>query len=135
LYPFDMEAEKFLLSTEDFCADASVTEGEALSASALARGWKVYRLDARRMTDKKALLDHLAAELAFPAYFGGNWDAVMDCLTDFDGKSLVLVADCALLEKSDPALLADFRDVMDSAGRSLHEFRKGAAGLKTIFLR
>ncbi len=130
-----MEAEKFLLSSEEFCAVVSPAEGEAFSTAALARGWKVYRLDGRKMSDKKALLDHLAAELAFPAYFGGNWDAAMDCLTDLEVNSLVLVADCALIEQSSPALLADFRDVMDSAARSLHEFRNGAAELKTIFLR
>jgi len=130
-----MEAEKFLLSSEEFCVVASPAEGEACSAAALSRGWKLYRLDGRKMSDKKALLDHLAAELAFPAYFGGNWDAVMDCLTDFEGNSLVIVANSDLLEKSSPALLADFRDVMDSAARSLHEFRNGAAELKTVFVR
>jgi RNAse (barnase) inhibitor barstar len=31
---------------------------------------------------KRRLLSVLARELAFPAYFGANWDALADCLTD-----------------------------------------------------
>jgi RNAse (barnase) inhibitor barstar len=31
---------------------------------------------------KRALLDTLAAVLGFPDHFGGNWDALYDCLTD-----------------------------------------------------
>ncbi|QDU81619.1 Barstar (barnase inhibitor) [Polystyrenella longa] len=29
-----------------------------------------------------AFLDHLAEVLEFPSYFGRNWDALSDCLTD-----------------------------------------------------
>lgn len=32
--------------------------------------------------DKKALLAAIAAALSFPDWFGGNWDALEDCLTD-----------------------------------------------------
>ena len=31
---------------------------------------------------KRELLTALAKQLAFPAYFGGNWDALSDCLRD-----------------------------------------------------
>lgn len=43
---------------------------------------------------KNALLDALATELAFPTYFGHNWDALFDCLRDLgwiDAKNIVLV--------------------------------------------
>lgn len=33
---------------------------------------------------KRALLDALAGILDFPPHFGGNWDALYDCLTDLD---------------------------------------------------
>ncbi|MEO8040770.1 MAG: barstar family protein, partial [Betaproteobacteria bacterium] len=33
---------------------------------------------------KRALLDALAGALEFPPHFGGNWDALYDCLTDLD---------------------------------------------------
>ena len=34
------------------------------------------------MHTKRRLLSVLARELAFPPYFGANWDALADCLTD-----------------------------------------------------
>lgn len=37
----------------------------------------------RTIDSKSALLEALATLLAFPAYFGFNWDALFDCLRDF----------------------------------------------------
>jgi hypothetical protein len=34
------------------------------------------------VADKDALLRQFAASLGFPDWFGGNWDALEDCLTD-----------------------------------------------------
>ncbi|KAG0172355.1 hypothetical protein DFQ28_009855, partial [Apophysomyces sp. BC1034] len=34
-------------------------------------------------TTKDKILDIIARSLNFPAYFGKNWDALYDCLTDF----------------------------------------------------
>jgi hypothetical protein len=39
-------------------------------------------LDGDAITDKPSLLRACADVLAFPAYFGHNWDALADCLTD-----------------------------------------------------
>lgn len=39
-------------------------------------------LDGDAITDKSSLLRACADALAFPAYFGHNWDALADCLTD-----------------------------------------------------
>lgn len=46
-------------------------------------------------TDKESLLRRLAPALGFPAWFGGNWDALEDCLCDLawragDGHVFVL---------------------------------------------
>lgn len=35
-------------------------------------------------TTSDELLRYLSQELSFPAYFGGNWDALFDCLCDFN---------------------------------------------------
>lgn len=40
---------------------------------------------------KDALLKAIARELAFPAWFGDNWDALEDCLTDLEGDGHVLL--------------------------------------------
>lgn len=48
--------------------------------------------------DKEALLRNIATALGFPAWFGGNWDALEDCLSDLswrDAAGHVLVFDGA----------------------------------------
>ena len=40
------------------------------------------RLEIVPFATKPALLKNIAAALAFPYWFGQNWDAVEDCLTD-----------------------------------------------------
>jgi RNAse (barnase) inhibitor barstar len=45
-------------------------------------GFDVARVDLASATDKDALLSRFASALAFPQWFGGNWDALEDCLTD-----------------------------------------------------
>jgi len=36
------------------------------------------------ITDREQLFEAFAAQLDFPDYFGRNWDALYDCLTDLD---------------------------------------------------
>lgn len=40
------------------------------------------RIDLAGCTDKATLLARFAAALQFPDWFGHNWDALSDCLTD-----------------------------------------------------
>jgi hypothetical protein len=53
------------------------------------------RIDLTGVQGKEALLAKLALDLGFPAWFGGNWDALEDCLADLswragDGHVLVV---------------------------------------------
>lgn len=50
----------------------------AASASSLA----VRRIDLEGVCDKEALFDCLSSALSFPEWFGRNWDALADCLSD-----------------------------------------------------
>ena len=43
------------------------------------------------------VLHAIAHALAFPAHFGDNWDALVDCLRDIDDRALVLVVHHATL--------------------------------------
>ena len=43
-------------------------------------------VDLRDVEDKQALLERLAQALAFPEWFGGNWDALEDCLCDLSWR-------------------------------------------------
>ncbi|MBV9023193.1 MAG: barstar family protein [Streptomycetaceae bacterium] len=44
----------------------------------------VVTLELHGVTDKAAFMDRCARSLHFPEWFGRNWDALFDCLTDPD---------------------------------------------------
>src|SRR5258706_2541446 len=56
---------------------------EATQGSAL----RVARIDLAGATGKDALMLRVSRALAFPQWFGGNWDALEDCLTDLSWTS------------------------------------------------
>ena len=45
-------------------------------------GWRCFALDGAGVADKASFLRAVAGAMAFPAYFGNNWDALEECLTD-----------------------------------------------------
>jgi hypothetical protein len=47
-----------------------------------ARGWMVFHLDGRQIIDKSSFVAPTAHSLRFPAYFGHNWDAFEELITD-----------------------------------------------------
>lgn len=54
-----------------------------------ARGTRldVVRVDLGGAGDKDTLLERLAQALAFPEWFGANWDALEDCLCDLGWRA------------------------------------------------
>ena len=56
------------------------------------RGSKLF-LARIRFADKEQLLKNIAAALDFPDWFGANWDALEDCLSDLPGEGYVLLFD------------------------------------------
>jgi RNAse (barnase) inhibitor barstar len=61
--------------------------------------------------DKPELLKRIAATLAFPQWFGENWDALEDCLTDFSWRPaqghVLLFENFQTLAKDDLGVLID----------------------------
>ncbi|MFD9813561.1 barstar family protein [Streptomyces sp. NPDC059080] len=51
-------------------------------AAATDAGWQGADLDLSDVRDKAAFLGRCARALRFPDWFGHNWDALADCLTD-----------------------------------------------------
>jgi hypothetical protein len=45
-------------------------------------GLAFFLLDGAKINSKDQFLKEAAARLQFPDYFGANWDAFEDCLTD-----------------------------------------------------
>jgi hypothetical protein len=53
-----------------------------LIATVAAWGWRGFHLDGRTIVDKPSFLAAAAAAMAFPAYFGRNWDAFEEMIRD-----------------------------------------------------
>ena len=89
---------------------------EEVLAAAYGRGLHVARVALAGRADKPRLLGALAAALEFPEWFGGNWDALEDCLTDLSWIEseghLILFEGCGGLASEDSGVL---REVLASA--------------------
>ena len=60
--------------------------------------WDVLCVRGTKSSDEAHFFDELGAALQFPYYFGENWDAVWDCITDLNwlkGSSFLVVFDSA----------------------------------------
>jgi len=58
-----------------------------LAAAAEQNGYPVFRVDLAKAQNKDEMLDAIARVLAFPEWFGHNWDALLDCLADLSWLS------------------------------------------------
>ncbi len=49
-------------------------------------------LDGEKISSWEMLHDRLAVELGFPAWYGGNLDALYDCLTDIHEDTVLVIS-------------------------------------------
>ena len=70
---------------------------------------QVARIDLDGAAGRDALLARMAEALAFPKWFGGNWDALEDCLADLSWSK---AAGHVLLIEGAAALPADERGIL-----------------------
>ena len=63
---------------------------------------KVVILDGSTAPTKEALHQHLARELHFPGWYGGNLDALFDCLTSVSEEITLTLNETALTEALGP---------------------------------
>lgn len=59
----------------------------ALCALARSLGLDAVRVDLAGCSDKATFLERTAEALSFPEWFGQNWDALYDCLTDLGWRA------------------------------------------------
>src|SRR5699024_799698 len=112
----------------------SGTEKVALHKNAEMLGVLPVSIDLRGCSDKAELLASIAQALEFPDYFGHNWDALGDCLTDLswlDRPVLMLVfGGMDDLESHDPDSLATLHAMLvDSASFARNHQRRWFAFL------
>lgn len=87
-------------------------EAREVAEAAKANGFACFLVDLGEVRNKDSLLDAVAQSIGFPDWFGENWDAFEDCLTDLswrpaEGYVLVL-CNC-------DALSAASRQTLDTA--------------------
>lgn len=103
---------------------------DELEAAAEGRGWLCVVLDSSDVGDKAGFLELCAEAFGLPEWFGMNWDALEEALSDLDlgGASGVLVLWTAWQELADdaPREFATALDVL--AGAAAGWTRDGVSG-------
>jgi len=83
------------------------------------RGAHPHLVHGRSVTNKLGALDAIAAALSFPAYFGRNLDALLDCLNDLSwlpaGEHVLIWTHPDVLRTADPRGYADISSVLDES--------------------
>jgi hypothetical protein len=97
-----------------------------------AKGVAVRFVRGRKSTTREAFFDEAAAALQFPYYFGENWDAFHDCVTDLSWLHADAVVVCVtdathLLDAAPAEQLAKFAAVLDSAATRWHQAKPAKA--------
>jgi hypothetical protein len=81
-------------------------------------GWRVLYADLSGARDKAGVLAAIARDLALPDYFGGNLDALYDCLTDLEpagpGIAIALAGLPRLPRADADGLLSAFADAIEA---------------------
>ena len=100
-----------------------VTAGQ--SAESLVRpptGLALKIIKGRHCKTPSTLLDEFARALEFPDYFGHNWDALEECLTDLEWLPakgyIVLITDAAHVLSHDDSEYETFLEILRDAGEA-----------------
>lgn len=101
----------------------------ALIAAVHKAGLTLLRLDVKGVRDKDGLLSAIAKALEFPEWFGRNWDALEECLTDLPGNDtrgfVLLIDHCADFVKHAPHEFDTAKEVFESVAEFWAEQGKG----------
>ena len=113
----------------------AISEGtaEALQRFGASLGLDAVRIDLAGCSDKAGLLERTATALAFPDWFGGNWDAFYDCLADLGWRDaagwLLVLENTGDLRRHAPealdtavAILGDAAEAWQARGRVFRAF-------------
>ena len=77
----------------------------------------IVYFDGRNSQDKTVLHQHIKEILSFPDYYGGNLDALYDCLCEIPQETIIVLTHGEELERNlheyANALLKTFRDAQE----------------------
>ncbi|MGL4464259.1 MAG: barstar family protein [Planctomycetia bacterium] len=120
------------------CEDVGESERRAVVDKLNETGWLVALIDGSTVSDKDSLLAAIAAAFHFPSYFGANWDALLDCLSDFHWQPApgyaLLVTKAHSCCATDPDEAQVFRDVWQDAADRWSE-RDDSPAFKMLWIR
>jgi RNAse (barnase) inhibitor barstar len=96
-----------------------------LGAASRNAGFHYVEIDLSEVYDKAGLLAAFAEALSFPDWFGGNWDALEDCLMDLSWLDapghVIVLKDCDALMEENPDDFTTALEVFDGAATYWHE--------------
>lgn len=95
--------------------------GNLLPVLSEKKGFKIIKIDGRKMQTTSAFYEELVCALCLPNYFGRNLNALSECLSDLKwlkGIGFILVIRYAeeVLRLESPEKLEGFLDVLKAAG-------------------
>jgi hypothetical protein len=95
------------------------TSASAIGKAAKDRNLDFSRISLKGVTTKEQFLKKLARELDFPSYFGMNWDALSDLLTDLSwrpaGGYVVFISGFQSLPENMSAEIPLIKDIFASS--------------------
>lgn len=119
------EYESLLTDPGEAGIFARPEDAAALDAAAERAGLARWRVDLAGVRTKEAFLARLAERLAFPEWFGGNWDALNDVLAERawnESRGVLLALErCGELAAADPEAFETALEVLDSVAESCYD--------------
>ena len=96
-----------------------------VAAAAKRAKFAYFHIEGKLIARKEQLLNHVATALRFPDYFGGNWDALEECLADMEWVDapgyLIYYDHIDTLAKEHPDQLQTFVEICRDAVASWKE--------------
>ena len=84
-------------------------------------GLDFTHINLSKVIDKSSFLKTVASALKFPSYFGMNWDALNDCLTDMSWKPaggyIIFFANCKSISENLAAEIEIIRNIFNSSAQ------------------
>jgi RNAse (barnase) inhibitor barstar len=113
-------------------APALITHARFANELAYA-GLHAMVIDRAPVFDKTTLLHALYQSCQFPAYFGFNWDALLDCLSDFGWHAAkgyaLIVRNAEVIKNRNPDDWVTFLEVVRAAAQ-----RRADAGAAPLYM-